>query len=164
MKKFFILILAGFIIIDIGTACFEKAAQPTVVHITVVNGNPAATGSAMVNLYRNMTDVANNFPLYTQSTNDNNSVDITVDYISQYYVVVTKGAAKNYYSGYIPVGIFQSQMDINNSPTQTPAGTIGGVKFKDINGDGAINNSDKTDAPVIGITKSAENDQNITVY
>src|SRR5471030_1744329 len=163
MKKFFILILAGFIIIDIGTACFEKAEQPTIVHITVLNGNPAATGTATVSLYRNMTDVTNNFPLYVQNTNDNNSVDMTVDYLSQYYVVVTKSNAKNYYSGYIPVGIFQSQADINGSATQNPAGTIGAVKFKDINGDGTINNSDKTDAPVISITKSAENDQNITV-
>ncbi|OCX50349.1 hypothetical protein BEL04_21415 [Mucilaginibacter sp. PPCGB 2223] len=164
MKKLFLLILAGFIIIDIGTACFEKAEQPTIVHITVINGNPAATGSATICLYRNMTDVNNSFPLYTQTTIDNNSVDITVDYLSQYYVVVTKGPAKNYYSGYIPVGLFQSQTDINNSATQNPAGTVGGVKFRDINGDGVINNSDKTDAPTIAVTKGTENDQSVTVY
>jgi len=163
MKKLFILILAGFIIIDIGTACYKKPAD-TVVEINVYNGSTAITGVATVSLYRSMADVLNNSPAYTQTVGDVNYVDITVEYLSKYYVVVTRGAAKNYYAGFLPIGIFQSQADINNSPAQTPAAAVGGVKFKDINGDGVINNSDKTDAPAIFLTKNATTYENVTIY
>lgn len=40
-------------------------------------------------------------------------------------------------------GIFQDAADLASSPTQTNAG-IGDIKFKDINGDGAINDADRT--------------------
>jgi len=163
MKKLFIFILAGFIIIDIGTACYKPPAD-TVVEINVYNGSTAITGVATVSLYRSMADVTNNSPAYTQTVGYDNYVDITVAYLSQYYVVVTRGAAKNYYAGFLPVGIFQSQTDINSSPAQTPAGTVGGVKFKDVNGDGVINNSDKTDAPAVFLTKSTTTYQGVTVY
>ena len=163
MKKLFIALLAGLIIIDIGTACYKKT-DPTVVQITVVNGSATATGAATVSLYRNMTDLNNNSPAYVQTTDDNNSVNITVDYLSLYYVLVSRGTAKNYYSGYLPVGVFQSQADINSSPAQSPAGVVGGVKFKDINSDGVINNSDKTDAPAILLAQGTTNNRSITVY
>jgi len=165
MKKLFIIILTGFIIIDIGTACFERPnPDPTIVQINVVNGSAAATGAATVSLYSSMTDLNNGFPSYAQTTDDNNNVSIRVDYQSQYYVVVTRGPAKNYYSGFIPVGVFQSQTDINNSPSQNPAGVVGGIKFKDVNGDGVINNGDKINAPVITLRQSTTNFESITVY
>lgn len=42
-------------------------------------------------------------------------------------------------------GLFQDQAQINNSPSQGPAGVIkpGDIKYKDLNGDGTINNLDR---------------------
>ena len=45
--------------------------------------------------------------------------------------------------GYVTEGIFQNTADIQNHATQIGAG-VGDVKFKDLNGDGVINESDET--------------------
>jgi hypothetical protein len=169
MKKNLTGILIAFIALTTFEACSKKAdvapAKSTTVQITVADGRTgAAAGSATVNLYADMTAVNNNTPKYTQITDQNNQAKFTVDYLSKYYVVVTKGTAKNYYSGLVPIGIFQSQADINNSPAQNPPGTVGGVKYQDTNEDGIINNNDKTDAPFITLTQSTNNTQTITVY
>jgi hypothetical protein len=156
------LVITGF------SSCTKKddpATAQTTVQITVADGRTGyAASNATVNLYDSMTAVNSNTPKYTQTTDQNNQVNITVAYLSQYYVVVTKSTAKNYYSVLTPIGLFQSQTDINNSPIQTPAGTIGGVKYRDTNGDGKIDNLDKTDAPTIAIQLGVTNTQTVTVY
>ncbi|MDI5896922.1 SusC/RagA family TonB-linked outer membrane protein [Flavobacterium yafengii] len=45
--------------------------------------------------------------------------------------------------GYMTDGLFQSQAEINESPTQVGS-RLGGLKFVDINGDGVINSNDRT--------------------
>jgi len=46
--------------------------------------------------------------------------------------------------GYTSLGLFKSQADINNSPSQTGFGPVlpGDIKYKDLNGDGVINSTD----------------------
>jgi hypothetical protein len=56
---------------------------------------------------------------------------------------------------HIIIGKFASQQDINNSPAQTPAGTVGGDKYQDIEFDGAAGEWDmviKITAPAAGKT------------
>jgi len=53
------------------------------------------------------------------------------------------GVPMNAYYGYEYAGIFQSQSDIDNSPTQANS-YIGGRRFRDIDGDGAITPEDRT--------------------
>jgi len=47
------------------------------------------------------------------------------------------------YYGYKVVGVFQNQDEVNNHPTQNNA-KVGGFKFADIDGNGIINEDDKT--------------------
>jgi len=47
------------------------------------------------------------------------------------------------YYGWQVAGIFQNQAQVNAAPTQTGA-AVGGFQFADLNGDGVIDNSDKT--------------------
>jgi len=49
----------------------------------------------------------------------------------------------NSYYGYVYDGVFQSLQEIENSAQQANA-TVGGRKFKDINGDGVIKDDDRT--------------------
>ena len=58
--------------------------------------------------------------------------------------LATKGLKVGQRQGYLSLGYFQSQEEIQNSPRQ--AGTIapGDLKFKDLNGDGVIDAYDKT--------------------
>ena len=45
--------------------------------------------------------------------------------------------------GYKSDGLFQSQADVDSSPTQTPAGRPGGIKFKDLDGNGSVGAEDR---------------------
>jgi TonB-linked SusC/RagA family outer membrane protein len=59
------------------------------------------------------------------------------------FTLLEPGVPMNSYFGYEYVGVFQSESDIENSPTQANA-YVGGRKFKDVNGDGAITPDDRT--------------------
>ncbi|WP_158827708.1 TonB-dependent receptor [Mucilaginibacter lacusdianchii] len=55
-----------------------------------------------------------------------------------------KGTSINEIYGYTAVGLFKSQEDIDNSPSQSSFGVIkpGDIKYKDLNGDGSITSLD----------------------
>jgi TonB-linked SusC/RagA family outer membrane protein len=57
-----------------------------------------------------------------------------------------KGMPIGYFKGYIVTGVYQSYADILKSPSESSLGTIrpGDLKYKDVNGDGQINASDRT--------------------
>lgn len=59
------------------------------------------------------------------------------------FTLLEPGVPMNSYFGYEYVGVFQSESDIENSPTQANA-YVGGRKFKDVNGDGEITPDDRT--------------------
>jgi TonB-linked SusC/RagA family outer membrane protein len=45
--------------------------------------------------------------------------------------------------GYKSDGLFQSQAEVDSSPTQIPAGRPGGIKFKDLDGNGSVGVEDR---------------------
>ncbi len=59
------------------------------------------------------------------------------------YTILETGVPMNAYYGYEYAGIFQSESDIESSPTQANS-YVGGRKFRDIDGDGAITPEDRT--------------------
>lgn len=59
------------------------------------------------------------------------------------FTLLEPGVPMNSYYGYEYAGVFQSESDIENSPTQANA-YVGGRKFRDITGDGAITPEDRT--------------------
>lgn len=62
----------------------------------------------------------------------------------------TQGLPANYFFGFVTEGIFQSYEEIANHAVQTPGNdpttstAPGDIKFKDLNGDGVINDQDRT--------------------
>jgi TonB-linked SusC/RagA family outer membrane protein len=61
--------------------------------------------------------------------------------------IMQQGYPMNTYYMYVWDGIFQSQAEINKSPKQPVTPTPGDLKFKDVNGDGVISDSDRTYVP-----------------
>ena len=54
-----------------------------------------------------------------------------------------KDISPGYFFGYVTDGIFQTQDEVNNHATQNGA-VPGDIRFVDINGDGIVNDSDRT--------------------
>lgn len=54
------------------------------------------------------------------------------------------GYVNNAFRGYISLGLFRDEQDVAQSPKQTfGTYTVGDIKYKDVNGDGVINDDDK---------------------
>jgi len=115
-------------------------------------------------LFDSSAGVLSNSPKYSATTDQSGKASITIAFVSQYFVVAQNATGKNYYSGLIPTGIFETQTEIQDSPAQTPAGVIGGVKFQDTNGDGVITAADDVSAPVVSITANTKNSFSTTIY
>ncbi len=59
------------------------------------------------------------------------------------FTLLEPGVPMNAYYGYEYIGVFESQADIDNSPTQANS-YIGGRKFRDVDGNGQITPEDRT--------------------
>jgi hypothetical protein len=133
------------------SSCDKEGSTTSNVDITVTDGSTGKpSAGATVKLYDDVNKPnTGEAPAYTLTADASGHVTASVAYIGGYYIVAENGARKSYYNGLIPVGIFKTQADIDNSPKQTPAGTIGAVMYKDSNADGAITDADKTHAPIL---------------
>jgi hypothetical protein len=78
----------------------------------------------------------------------------------EYNYIVTNGIEKNISSdGYLIAGIFATIEEIDNLPKQSNA-TVGGLKFKDMNGDGIIDDQDRIESVPLSVVK----DESVEVY
>ncbi|MDB5150123.1 MAG: hypothetical protein JWQ57_4143 [Mucilaginibacter sp.] len=148
------------------SSCDKEGPSTSTVAITVTDGvTGAASAGATVKLYDDVNKPnTGEAPAYTLTADASGKVSASVAYIGGYYIVAENGARKSYYGGLIPIGVFKTQADIDNSPVQTPTATIGAVKFKDANGDGVINDSDKKPAPTLFLEAGQTLNYSTTVY
>lgn len=101
----------------------------------------------------------------TLKTNDTGIAEYEGESNATIYYEVKKENSTNLYNGYIVTGIFESQEDIANSPRQDANTQPGDLKFKDINGDGVIDEDDKIAEKYLSETLGRTNTSSkITVY
>lgn len=86
----------------------------------------------------------------TATYNKNKIKDLNSDvpyYINQinnsYVTMLTKDYPINVFYGYVTDGIFQNQSEVNTHAVQ-PGAEPGDIRFRDLNNDGVINDSDRT--------------------
>lgn len=144
----------------------SKEDKATFVVVTVIDGK---TGQPAPGATVALFTLSGNDTLRTtvnpQLTNASGVASIPVPFVFRYYVVAQTNTEKNYYGqGYIPIGYFKSQADIDNSPIQTPTPVVGGIKFQDTNGDGKIDASDIQQPPAVQLTMGAKNPITVTMY
>ena len=78
---------------------------------------------------------------FTYSTN---KVKYFEEADNKYEYYSASGRPYNYQKGYIALGLFNDQEEIDNSPKQTFGDYMpGDIKYKDVNGDGMINSDDR---------------------
>ena len=72
----------------------------------------------------------------------------------KYPWLFSTGLPMSYMRGYIAEGLFQSEEEIANSPTQDLGSTVmvGDIKYRDLNGDGRIDSDDQTMLSPYGTT------------
>lgn len=82
--------------------------------------------------------IRGNFTYSTNKVNYFEEADTKYEYTSQ------TGRPNGYMKGYIALGLFRDQEEIDNSPKQE-FGTYlpGDIKYKDVNGDGVVNSDDR---------------------
>lgn len=118
----------------------------------------AAAADADVVLYRSQQDYADSQPAYQGKTNADGKVIFQNVPAGTYYIEVSKDNISNIfyksnqpqdgvYKGLAAAGIIQSMNEIDNMPVQSGDALPGNFKWKDINSDGVINNSDFTALP-----------------
>lgn len=79
-----------------------------------------------------------NFTYSTNKVNYFEEADTKYEYTSQ------SGRPHNYTKGYVALGLFRNQEEIDNSPKQTFGSYLpGDIKYKDVNGDGLVNSDDQ---------------------
>lgn len=84
------------------------------------------------------------FTLRGNFTYSVNEIDNFEEADTKYEYSSKNGRPNNYQLGYIALGLFRDQEEINNSPKQTFGGYLpGDIKYKDVNGDGLVNSDDQ---------------------
>ena len=74
----------------------------------------------------------------------NSDVPYYINQINNYYVtMLAKDYPINVFYGYVTDGIFQNQSEVNTHAVQ-PGAEPGDIRFRDLNNDGVINDSDRT--------------------
>lgn len=98
-----------------------------------------------LNLSGNITFLKNKV-LSVASEVPNGILDITQANNGEAISEFKTGMPVGYFKGYIVTGVYQSYADILKSPSEASLGAIrpGDLKYKDVNGDGVINASDRT--------------------
>lgn len=160
-KSLFLFVSASLLIIasckddnSTGVDNEHKSAELTVFSASSwTPGNPdlSIVPGATMQLYKDQASFDSGTPDYTFKSDENGKIIFyDLDVVAKYFVV-EKGTESNIVNGYLIEGVFQSQADIDNSPHQDGA-TVGGLKYADINGDGVINEDDKTPFDFISIS------------
>ena len=98
-----------------------------------------------VNLAGNITFLKNKV-LSVAADVPNGILDITQANNGEAISEFKAGEPIGYFKGYVVTGVYQSYADILKSPSEASLGTVrpGDLKYKDVNGDGVINASDRT--------------------
>ena len=104
--------------------------------------------NAKIKVYLKAEDVGTT-KTYDVLTSDQNAQAVLYGLkTNNYYYTVEKDNKSDIINGYILIGTYNTQQDIDNSAIYAGA-TIGGLRYLDFNGDGRINSDDKSNYETI---------------
>ena len=133
---------------------FKVSVMKPIVRFTVYdcsNWSPASSdihqAGAVIKIYTTVSDVGTS-KTYDMLTTDLNAQAILYGLrTNNYYLTVTKDNKSNIVNEYVLLGIYNNQAEVDSSPD--PNATVGGFRYMDWNGDGRINQDDKSNYQVI---------------
>lgn len=126
---------------------------------SVDNPNYGLAVNAVVHFYKEYPeDFVLGEPDYTLYSDENGQIQIYDKEIDAVGFIVEKNEERNIVNGFLIAGIFANQEEIDNWSYIKDA-TIGSYKYLDLNGDGIINEMDKTPFESIYISLEETNDK-----
>ena len=128
---------------------------------TPENHNLSTVPNAVVKLFASQSTFNNNLPDFTASSDADGIVKFYVPVQEQYFLIVEKGFLSNIKDGYVITGVFNDQAEIDAS--QQPGAKIGGLVYKDINGDGVINATDILGHDIICVYKNQTTTETVII-
>ena len=96
---------------------------------------------ATVKVYTKTEDVGTDKLYETLTTDANGQATLWGPRTTNYYFTAEKGNKSNIKNGYLLLGTYNNQAEVDMSPD--PNATVGGLRFADINGDMKLDASDK---------------------
>ena len=103
--------------------------------------------NAIIKIYTKAKNVGTE-KIYDTLTTDQNAQAILYGLkTNDYYLTATKDNKSNIVNGYILLGNYNNQAEVDSSPDQNA--TVGGFRFMDLNYDGRVNLDDKSNYQVI---------------
>jgi hypothetical protein len=104
---------------------------------------------AIAKLYASQSSFVNNLPEYTATSDANGIVTFYVPIQEKYIFIAEKGDLSNIVDGYVIVGIYNNQAELDSWHGIQPGAYVGGPRYKDWNGDALINQLDRLGYDII---------------
>jgi hypothetical protein len=128
---------------------------------TPENHNLSTVPNAVAKLFASQSSFINNFPDFTATSDADGILKFYVPVQEQYFLIVEKGFLSNIRDGYVITGVFNNQAAIEAS--HQPGAKIGGLVYKDINGDGVINATDIIGHDIIYVYKNQTTTETVII-
>lgn len=102
---------------------------------------------ATIKVYTDGSKVGTSQTFDVLTTDSNGKATLYGSRSSNYYITVSKDAKSNIVNGFVLLGTYNSQVEVDSSPD--PNAKVGGLRYMDVNGDGLLNNNDKANYQTI---------------
>jgi len=126
--------------------------------------NSVPLSGVTLKIYSNSEDVATAKTFDILTTNQNAKATFYGKKGITYFLTASKDTKSNIINGYVLNGTYNSQTEIDNLWCDDPNATIGGFKYKDINGDGCVWPDDRYNYDFLEVPSSVSGIRNIDLY
>jgi hypothetical protein len=146
-------------------SAFKPIAKITVYDCSVwtVAAPRIAQAGAVIKIFANEEDVNTSKTFDVLTTDQAGNADFYGVKGTSYFVTIGKDNKSNIINGYVLDGRYDSQAEIDSSPIYANA-VVGGLKFKDINGDWHVWPDDKYNYDWMGVPTYYSGVQSIDLY
>jgi hypothetical protein len=122
-----------------------------------------AQAGAVIKIFTKEDDVNTTKTFDLLTTNQDGEADFYGVKGTSYLVTISKDNKSNIINGYVLDGRYDSQTEIDNSPVNASA-VVGGLKFKDVNGDWHVWPDDRYNFDRMGVPTYITGVQSIDLY
>lgn len=119
-------------------------------------------GDAIIKIYSSQEDVGTTKTFDILTTDQNAQATLYGLKGISYFFTVEKDNKSNIVDGYVLAGTYNNQVEVDSSCD--PNATVGGLRFKDVNGDGCVWPDDKYNYDIISVSTNLSGIKYVDLY